>query len=605
MSNTPVNQEYRLQGDDEFVTLTMAHLDGLLNEAQVAKLNVYLRNDPEKRGFFVDLCLQARTLREVVAPEHSVRTNKDAGIDQESWSLLESVLEQERVARLKREAEAALEKQQQATRDAERRASMRMLAGLSKPDAGSQTRHYVIPRPVFYGGIAAVVAVAAAIIWPMIDPQTTPDNANRGPQFIEVATLVEEFEAKWEQGSHRIAVGEAVFNEKIMLTEGFAKLRFKDEAEVILEAPCEFEPVSETELRITRGKLIAQCRTQASKGFVVRAGNARIVDLGTEFGVTVAEDRTLEAHVIEGEVTLTPLVEEGSRQAIQLTAGAAKRVSPDATQVDEIPVDQYQFVRGMTPEDRDPMRGYVGSVKSLNPVVYYRFEHNENQTFENEGSGPYPGPIAGSVLVEKVAGLNVARFGGFEQPGYVRIRRTIGELRSAPEYSVECWIKPDSFQAAAIWSMNEPFWTEDNLLNSCAGVMIQQSNEPNSPQWSELLRMVHRSEPSDRSGETGVDLVTKKPYVPGQWMHVVVVKSRTHARLFINGQLANEVADSTPFADVDFGTSLGHHGVQPARREDHSRRYAGLMDEFAIYTRALTNEEINEHYSRMAPLLVE
>jgi len=78
----------------------------------------------------------------------------------------------------------------------------------------------------------------------------------------------------------------------------------------------------------------------------------------------------------------------------------------------------------------------------------------------------------------------------------------------------------------------------------------------------------------------------------GLWHHVVAVKDSTHIRIYVDGSEKGSVAKSYPNG---FGSTtnlnIGYLNLSPYYR------YTGLLDEVAIYNRALTLPEIVDHYN--------
>ena len=210
--------------------------------------------------------------------------------------------------------------------------------------AGKLFKHLVLSRPAPYIMAAAVllgVVLAIALL------TGGPDDAERiaetpghpGPmdERVEeqqvVATLTEAIEASWEGAT--LTVGDSLLNEQpIKLIHGYAKLRFENQAEVILDAPCEIVPVSDSVMRITHGKVIGRCYTDSSKGFIVNTPNGVVTDLGTEFSVDVKDHETTDVQVLTGKVVVT--LNDGSGEAVQakvLEAGSAARLASDLQQI--------------------------------------------------------------------------------------------------------------------------------------------------------------------------------------------------------------------------------------------------------------------------------
>ena len=85
----------------------------------------------------------------------------------------------------------------------------------------------------------------------------------------------------------------------------------------------------------------------------------------------------------------------------------------------------------------------------------------------------------------------------------------------------------------------------------------------------------------------------KKPEgtpVPNEWVHVAMTFSRVDAQviLYVNGQV---VAQAAITEDADMAGDWGL-GARVGYNIDDARHYTGLMDEFRMYTRALSQDEI-------------
>ena len=92
-----------------------------------------------------------------------------------------------------------------------------------------------------------------------------------------------------------------VAGQEIKLDSGLMVLNFSNGAEVTLEAPVHFTVLAKDRGRLDFGKLMAYAPERAH-GFTILLPQANIVDLGTRFGASVAEDGVSETHVFEGKV---------------------------------------------------------------------------------------------------------------------------------------------------------------------------------------------------------------------------------------------------------------------------------------------------------------
>lgn len=83
---------------------------------------------------------------------------------------------------------------------------------------------------------------------------------------------------------------------------------------------------------------------------------------------------------------------------------------------------------------------------------------------------------------------------------------------------------------------------------------------------------------------------------PGRWHHVAGTYDGATARLYYDGQLAGQIdtkINTTPSGAFHIGANI----------DEHTRDYLGLMDDVAVYERALSPEEIRDYYARRSEAL--
>jgi hypothetical protein len=116
-----------------------------------------------------------------------------------------------------------------------------------------------------------------------------------------VAELGNSVHAKWAQipDSNDLRPG------TLELREGVAEITFKQGTRVLIQAPCEFDLLSNNRMKLMGGSVTAFVPEQA-RGFRVMTPQSEIVDFGTEFGVAVASSTAYEVHVFKGKVGIEP-----------------------------------------------------------------------------------------------------------------------------------------------------------------------------------------------------------------------------------------------------------------------------------------------------------
>ncbi len=208
-------------------------------------------------------------------------------------------------------------------------------------------------KPIFWqavSGIAATVLLGAGLVWLM---QVT---RNQG-----LAQVVNSLAANWETppSSKRLDAGARY------LREGLVELQMASGAKVIVQGPCHFSVDSGNQLGLTEGALTADVPTKA-RGFKVQAPAVTITDYGTQFGVRVEGDGTVETDVFKGRVQVKTraaqeVLQQGTAALIDAAVGTVDRQPsrPDRF-MRTIPTQQGKAVPGKWMDLADVVAGGNG-----------------------------------------------------------------------------------------------------------------------------------------------------------------------------------------------------------------------------------------------------
>jgi hypothetical protein len=129
----------------------------------------------------------------------------------------------------------------------------------------------------------------------------------------------------------------------IAVDRGLAEFRFQSGVRVVLEGPARLELLSGTSARLHRGKLAA--RVSGTTGFEVLSPRGKVIDLGTEFGVSVSDSGDTDVHVFEGRVEVVPA---GAGAAVSLTQAQTARLAAGSVTVRPEPSPEG-FIRAIVP----------------------------------------------------------------------------------------------------------------------------------------------------------------------------------------------------------------------------------------------------------------
>ena len=150
-----------------------------------------------------------------------------------------------------------------------------------------------------------------------------------------VATLASSENAAWES-SLPTTPGSELVPGLLKLKSGLATIRFDSGAEVILEAPAQFEVISPMRGKLVEGVAVVDVPDEAV-GFVIETPDGYAIDYGTRFAVQV--DRTAERsdfELIEGEIAVH---HSGTGEEVRLTE-PHKAVSVHESSVSVIDLEQ-------------------------------------------------------------------------------------------------------------------------------------------------------------------------------------------------------------------------------------------------------------------------
>ena len=153
--------------------------------------------------------------------------------------------------------------------------------------------HITSRRLLLAGAGVLVLSLVAASVWlHVVPPQPKP------PKFF--ATLTRATDCVWD-GPARPQPGDRLAAGGLSLHKGTAEIKMVSGVDLLLEAPADMELVDAGNSALRAGRLVVRVPATA-RGYAVDTPKARVVDLGTEFGVSVEPDRETVVQVFAGTV---------------------------------------------------------------------------------------------------------------------------------------------------------------------------------------------------------------------------------------------------------------------------------------------------------------
>ena len=189
-----------------------------------------------------------------------------------------------------------------------------------------------------WAGVAAAIVIAIGAFIKRSD--VAPRAESSGARLVAAVDVDWQGNSRTEAPNTSLLPGAALSLGDFALAEGTIELEFGDGARVSIQGPAKFELRNGGHIHLESGNLVARIPEEAL-GFVVTTPEAEVVDLGTEFGLSVGEDGRTDIHVLDGLVEVLPVRGDGE-EGIQISEGDARRLD-------------HQGVNGIEPATREAL----------------------------------------------------------------------------------------------------------------------------------------------------------------------------------------------------------------------------------------------------------
>ncbi len=426
------------------------------------------------------------------------------------------------------------------------------------------------------------------------------------------ATLRHAVGVRWDAQTRPLREGDVIDRGRLGFDSGTIEIDLFCGARLVVEGPAELEIVSDWSVELESGRLRALV-PPAARGFVVRAAEHEIVDLGTEFAISVADDGARVA-VVDGEVELRSEVAPVRR----LTTGQAQQLKGDGG--DGLDLSRLatvrEFDRRFAAARRQRWQQWQAAAERWaedpRTIAYFPIHARFDASQRLVPSAGRTGGSCNALAVGPVA-TGPGRFGeftsalSFERPG-ARLRTLIDGEFSA--LTLSCWVRIDSLQnrynalfMADGYENGEPHWQIRDDGRMMLSVMVDDSQDVEF--FNKRDRRLVR--------DAGLHRVYYTPPIwseddSGQWLHLAAVYDPENRRVrqYVNGAIVSEevIADRMLVRRLRIGAAeIGNWG-QPFRDTPWFavRNLDGMIDEMWVLDAALSADEIRQLYEMGKPL---
>jgi hypothetical protein len=406
---------------------------------------------------------------------------------------------------------------------------------------------------------------------------------------LAVAVVRDTTGVQWSKhGASRSAESSIVLGEPLKIESGIVQLELKRGVTLLVEGPARWSIEGDNRAILKWGKIIAKVPSQAI-GFTVETPQAKIVDLGTEFGIATKVSGETEVNVFRGRVLVEPVAKATlpSHESFVLQAGEAKRIAVGGT-VTVANANKTGTWKILADRLLSRQQVFPDSL-----VAYWGFEKTDRREVPDERSSHH-GAMGGSTRVGGIAGRGALRFGNNGER--VRIPMADSEGAFGAELTIE---------AAIISSWSGKAHDDDYIFRKQDGgvstikfaLMNDDSGEIEGPALAFDVS-TNRGVQSLRMPFDGRDgRPTFAEFTNGQPHHIVAIFNGTlgEMSLFVDGVMG--VRQS-----IDKGALLGRDERSTAAKSETrkpSDSLNGVLDEVALYRAALSHKEIWLHWNNL------
>ncbi|HWI57757.1 MAG TPA: LamG-like jellyroll fold domain-containing protein, partial [Bacillota bacterium] len=408
-----------------------------------------------------------------------------------------------------------------------------------------------------------------------------------------VAMLTRAVDARWGTNKQPLRVGSPLEPGRLRLESGLAQVVFYSGARLVLEGPTELQLISPMEAVCPAGRLLAEVPPPA-RGFRLKTAQLNVADLGTAFGIDATSGRT-EVHVFKGKVEFSAgsaakqSLDEGRAAVVQGSAPPRLMAASEAAFTpmfefqkwslasEAIRYDQWRLTSAQLNQDR-----------SL--VVHFDFENLGDSDWALHNAAERNRAVQEAAIV----GCQRAE-GRWREKAALEFQSVNDRVRLAV---------PGDFQALtlAAWVCVKGL---DRQFNS---LFMSDGFDPGTIHW--LIR-------NDGvlgltifgPGSANYQILASPPVLTldkfGMWLHLaVVLDGKTRQVIhYVNGSAVSHhtLKPGPPFrlGAAELGNWNARSGPNPAPAL--IRHLSGSLDEFELFSRALTGAEIHKLYTQGKP----
>jgi len=387
-----------------------------------------------------------------------------------------------------------------------------------------------------------------------------------------------------ENSNVNLSEGSTIEQGLLEFDKGLIQLEIFSGVTLIVEGPAKLDLKDTMNMVCSLGKVRAKVPEQGH-GFQITTADAKVIDLGTEFGLDVSKEGQTNLYVYDGEVELHP----NKRASQNLVTNQG--VTWNDKEITEIPIDDsiisFENVESAhnihSREKLSAWNEYADNMRQRSDVIlFYSFEENNkwSRSLKNESKstqGSMDGAIVGSQWTE----------GRWKGKGALEFKNTSDRVRvnipgEYTDMTFSCWVRIEGFDR----------WLSSLLLTDYykKGALHWQLSDE-----GEIILG------AQRNGNTFSPKVIQ-PEDLGRWIHVATVYNSKKKEVvhYLNGKVVKR-GEINRLQKIVLGNSEIGNWHSDSSLGNAIRSLNGRLDEFIIFSTPLNDNEIKEMYKIGAP----
>ncbi len=439
--------------------------------------------------------------------------------------------------------------------------------------------------------LAACVALLLTAAWWVYRPES---GGRKGDTSKAVAMLNRVADAVWQAPGEVPRLGGPLEPGWLRLKSGLAQIVFYSGARLVIEGPVELQLVSPGEVVCLGGRLIAEVPPPA-RGFRLRTPRLNVTDLGTVFGVEVSARET-ELHVFKGRVEFQSPAAAAHQSLLEGQGAIADGAAPPRL----VPAGRSRFASLFDLQSKSSEAEVLrheqwraaGTRLDQDPTLLIHFEFEPLDT--SDWSLPNASKLRNATPDATIVGCQWTE-GRWPDKRALEFRNVSDRVRLEV---------PGDYNALtlAVWLRVQGLDREINSL------FMSDGFEDGTIHWS--LRndgVLGLTAIGDGPGR--YQICASPPALGldqlGLWVHLAAVVDGDSKRVvhYLNGLPVSEhpLRIAPPF---HIGVAeLGNWNARGFPKNDPFmiRNFSGAMDDFCLFSRALSGDEIHRLYSAGKP----